>query len=102
MFSDEKVKGFVALLDRAIAIAQERINHRAQRAEDKAPRGALEPIVEGLSEYKEQALSGKLPPSEGRVTLGILRAVADWGEDDKSPLFTLAQDLERYYLKEMK
>jgi hypothetical protein len=62
----------------------------------------LEAIVEGLSEYREQALSGKLPLSEGHVTLGILRAVADWGEDDESPLFKLAQDLDRYYLKEMK
>lgn len=67
-----------------------------------APPGLLEYIVKGLSKYREQALSGKLEPSEGVVTLGVLRAVGDWNEPFGSELVKAAKDLEAYYLDHMK
>jgi len=102
MSFDEKVYRFVALLDRAIAIAKERIKLRAEGVADIAPPGALEYLVNGLYKYRTDALNGKLSPSEGVVTIGILREVADWGEASDSTLFKAAKDLESYYLEKMK
>ena len=103
MVEDEQtIMGFVEIIDRAIAIAQERINLHANGADDKAPPGALEYIINGLSQYRDQALNGKLPSSGGVVTIGILREVADWGEHANSSLFRAARDLESYYLQRMK
>ena len=102
MTSDDKIKGFVALLDRAIAIAQERIKLRAAGRPDMAPPGALERIVDALSHKRAKALSGKLPPSEGVVTIGVLREVGDWGEHSDSTLLNAARDIEIYYLEKLK
>lgn len=102
MTVDEKIDGFVTLIDRAVEVAQERIKLQDQGVPDNAPPGALEYIVKGLSEYREQATSGKLPPSRGVVTIGILREIGDWGETSESALFRAARDLEDYYLDKMK
>jgi len=100
MTSDNKINEFVKLIERVIEIAQERIKLRAQGFSDKAPPGALEYLVNGLYQYREEAIAGKLPPSRGVVTLGVLRAVGDW--DSESALLIAAKDLEVYYLNEMK
>ena len=103
MTVDDKINGFVALIDRAIEIAQERIKLRDQGVPDSAPPGALEYIVKGLSEYREEATSGKLPPSRGVVTIGIQREIGDWLEQSSdSALFKAARDLEDYYLDKLK
>ena len=102
MSFDKKVQEFVALIDRAVAIAHERIKKCEEGVSDTAPPGALEYIVNGLSRYREKALRGELPPSEGVVTIGILREVADWGERSDSALFKAAKDIESYYLQKMK
>jgi hypothetical protein len=102
MTVDDKITGFVTLIDRAIEIAKERIKLRDQGLPDSAPPGALEYIIKGLSQYREEATSGKLSPSEGTVTLGVLREVGDWGESSDSALFRAARDLEDYYLNQLK
>jgi hypothetical protein len=102
MMFDEKIQGFVALIDRLLVIAQGRLKLRAQGFADTAPPGALEYMVNALLQYRDKALSGKLPPSEGVVTIGFLKEVADWGGESDSPLFNAAKDLERYYLEKMK
>ena len=99
---DEKTLGFVSLLERALDIIEQRINLRNRGVQDSAPPGALEYIAKGLSKERDEALGGQTPPSRGIVTLGILREVADWGEPSDSPLFKVAQELERYYKEKMK
>ena len=96
------VQGFVALIDQALAIGQERLKLRAQGVADTAPPGALEYMVNAMSQYRDKALSGKLQPSKGVVTIGFLKEVADWGEGSDSALFNAAKDLESYYLEKMK
>jgi len=101
--TDDKTKRFVALFDRTIEIAKERIKLRDQGVPDDTPPGTLETLVEALYKRREQAKSGQLGPSRGIVTLGVLREVGDWAsETSESPLFKAARDLEDYYLDEMK
>lgn len=102
MESDKKVLEFVVLIDHALAIARERMNLRSRGVVDMAPPGALEYMVNALSLYRDKALSGELPPSEGVVTIGFLKEVADWGEGSDSALLKAARALESYYLEEMK
>lgn len=102
MVADEKIPGFVALIDRLRVIAQERLKLRAQGVADTAPPGALERIVDASFYYGDRALSGELPPSEGVVTIGFLKEVADWGGEWDSELLNAAKDLETYYLEKMK
>ena len=101
--TDDKTKRFVALFDRTIEIAKERIKLRDQGVPDDTPPGALETLVEVLYKDRERAKSGQLEPSRGVVTLGVLREVVDWASEPlESPLIKAARDLERYYLNEMK
>ena len=58
--------------------------------------------MDALSHLKKEALADEVEPSEGVVTIGILREVADWGEPSDSDLFQAASDIERYYLEHMK
>ena len=103
MTDDQKLDGFVTLIDRAIEITKERIKLRDQGVPDRTPPGALETLAEVFSEFREEAKSGRLEPSRGVVTLGVLREVGDWAsETSESPLFKAARDLEDYYLDEMK
>lgn len=103
MTNDQKLDGFVTLINRTIEIAKERIKLRDQGVPDDTPPGALETLVEALSELRERAISGQLEPSRGVVTLGVLREVGDWGsETSESPLFKAARDPEAYHLDEMK
>ncbi len=86
---------FLALFDRTIEIAKERIKLRDQGVPDDTPPGALEILVEALYKDRERAKNGQLEPSRGVVTLGVLREVADWAsETSESPLLRAAQDLE--------
>lgn len=102
MSTDEKTLGFVALLDRAIDILQERIRILKNGGTDVARLHDLEYLANGLSRYRTRALKGELPPSEGVVTIGVLREVGDWGEPLDSPLLKVAQEIEHYYLNELR
>lgn len=98
---DEKTQGFVLLIDRALQVAKEKLTRRESGYSDPAPPGALENIVSVLNHYKKEALANKIAPSEGIVTTGILREVADWGETSDSELLQASRAIERYYLEFM-
>jgi hypothetical protein len=76
------------LIDQALAEAQRRQDGSPERAERL--RGALESI-------RSQVNAGSLEPSRGVVTLGLTRAVADWGEPLDSHLIQLLGQIEAYY-----
>jgi hypothetical protein len=52
-----------------------------------------------LKSIKNQALAGQLPPSQGIVTLGLAREVADWIDPLDSPLLKAVGKVEREYQK---
>jgi hypothetical protein len=102
MISDEQVQTFVKLLDRFIEIAKERNYRQMAGGDDPAPPGMLEYLMNAMSKYREKALNGKLAPSGGELTIGILRTVADWDQPLDSELVKAAKDIEAYYVHQMK
>jgi hypothetical protein len=98
---DHTSKGFVNLIDRALEIANQRLALQTSGAPDSAPKGALENIIRALHFYRDAAVSGKLEASNGVVTTGLLREVADWGESSESELFRAVRAIERYHLENM-
>ena len=102
MSSDDRVQTFLALVNRFIAIAEERSKRQMAGGDDVAPPGILEYLIKAMSNHREDALKGQLTPSRGVATLGILRTVSDWNEPFDSELLKAARDLEVYYVDEMK
>jgi len=96
---NEKIQQFIRLIDTAIHIAEGRKSLRDMGVSDPAPAGALENIIDALTRLKNEASAGTLESSHGVVTIGVLREVADWGEDSESELFQAAKAIERYYLE---
>ena len=77
------------LLDQALAEA----GHRGQAGPpERAQR--LQSVLQGI---RAQVEAGNLEPSRGVVTLGLTRAVADWGEPLDSPLIQALGEIEAYY-----
>jgi hypothetical protein len=102
MTSDERVQSFVLFVDRFIEIAKERNQRQMAGGDDAAPPGMLEFLINAMSKLREKALNGKLAPSGGELTLGILRTVADFDEPLDSELVKAAKDIEDYYFHQMK
>jgi hypothetical protein len=102
MISDEQVQTFVKLVDRFIEIAKERNKRQMAGGDDVAPPGMLEYLINAMSKYREKAFNGKLAPSGGELTIGILRTVADWDEPLDSELVKAAKEVEAYYVHQMK
>ncbi len=102
MLSDEQVQTFVKLLDRFIQIAKKRNPRQMAGGDDAAPPGMLEFVINAMSKFREKALNGKLAPSGGELTIGILRTVADFDMPLDSELVKAAKDIESYYVHQMK
>ncbi len=88
---DDKKQEFVRLIDRAVNQSQEMIEQSPSHAEP------LNTLVSELQRIKANALSDQLQPSEGSLTLGLSRGLADWIEPLDSPLLTAVGAVERYY-----
>lgn len=76
------------LLDQALAEASRRQDGTPERAQ------RLQAVLQGI---RSQVEAGSLEPSRGVVTLGLTRAVADWGEPLDSPLIKALGQIEAYY-----
>ena len=59
----------------------------------------IEGLISVLKTIKSQALAGQLPSSQGIVTLGLAREVADWIDPLDSPLLKAVGKVEREYQK---
>ncbi len=93
---DSKIDKLVMLIDEAIEMAEGRM-HEAQVSNNTEEQPeALERIISGLHYRRGEAVSGKLYPSEGRNTLGLLRNIVEYEPTD-SPLAEKAREIERYY-----
>ncbi|MGA9380817.1 MAG: hypothetical protein WBV73_18790, partial [Phormidium sp.] len=77
---EAKKQEFVQLIDRAIALS-EKMQGTTSNSTEK-----LNTLVSELQRIKTNVMSDRLQPSEGTLTLGLARAVADWVEPLNSPL----------------
>lgn len=90
-YTDDKKQEFVQLLDRALEQSEELHLQAAAQPEQ------LQNLVSELQRIKADVLSDRLPGSEGRLTLGLARGLADWVEPLDSPLLDAVGAIELYY-----
>ncbi len=88
---DNKKREFISLIDRALEIA-ERMKGDNQTKQ-------LNNLIAQLQAIKSQAIAGQLEPSQGILTLGLARGVADWIDSLDSPLLEAVGAIEQYYQK---
>lgn len=82
---------FIKLIDQALSQSEQMLQQVPSRTEQ------LNALVSELQRIKANALSDQLQPSEGRLTLGLARGLADWIEPLNSPLLNAVGAIERYY-----
>lgn len=88
---DDKKQEFVRLIDQALNQSQEMLKQIPSHAEQ------LNILISELQRIKANVLSDQLRPSEGTLTLGLSRGLADWIEPLDSPLLAAVGTVERYY-----
>ncbi len=88
---DNKKLEFIPLIDRALEIAEQ--------MKGENPPEQLHNLIGALQAIKSQAIAGQLEPSQGILTLGLARGVADWIDSLDSPLLEAVGAIEQYYQK---
>ena len=92
MTDTKKVKQeFLQLIDQALTQSEQVRQQVTSHAEQ------LNTLVSELHHIKANVLSDRLQPSEGTLTLGLARGLADWIEPLNSPLLEAVGAIERYY-----
>jgi hypothetical protein len=86
---ESKNKELIKLIENAIAVSNQ------IKREENADH--LNNVINVLKNLKNQALENQLPPSEGVLTLGLSRGVADWVSSLDSPLLKAVGNIEKYY-----
>lgn len=89
IFMDTKKLEFIRLIDHALEIAEQ------ISLENQA--GRLQSLISALQVIKIQAAADQLESSQGILTLGLAREVADWIDSLDSPLLKAVGAIERYY-----
>ena len=85
---DKKLE-FIPLIDRALEIAEQ------MRGENQTEQ--LNNLIGALQAIKSQVIADQLEPSQGILTLGLSRGVADWIDSLDSPLLKAVGAIEQYY-----
>ncbi|MFB2893956.1 hypothetical protein ACE1CI_13685 [Aerosakkonemataceae cyanobacterium BLCC-F50] len=88
---EAKKQEFLQLIDRAIGLS-EKMQGTTPNSTEK-----LNTLVSELQRIKANVMSDRLQPSEGTLTLGLAREVADWVEPLNSPLLDAVGAIELYY-----
>ncbi|MCE2672525.1 MAG: hypothetical protein LW635_02765 [Microcystis sp. 53598_E5] len=88
---ETKIRELVQSIDQAITVAEQ--------MRETEILTQIEGLISVLKTIKSQALAGQLPPSQGIVTLGLAREVADWIDSLDSPLLKAVGKAEREYQK---
>lgn len=89
--TDAKKEEFVRLIDHALNQSEEMAHQVPARADQ------LHPLVSELHRIRADVLADRLQPSQGTLTLGLARGLADWVEPLDSPLLEAVGAVERYY-----
>lgn len=85
---------FIKLIDHAIHIAQEMQDKKSDNS------SRLTNVIKVLKQTKNDVINNSLSASQGTMTLGLSREVADWVESLDSPLLTAVGQIEKYYQQE--
>jgi len=86
---ESKNQELIKLIENAIAVSNQiKLEKNAEY---------LNNVINILQNLKTQALENQLPPSEGVLTLGLSRGVADWVDSLDSPLLKAVGNIEKYY-----
>jgi hypothetical protein len=98
-----KIKIFIRLLEDALRLAENSLHELHSTESDERDIYWMEGVIKGLNYYREQATNGTLIPSEGQITLGLLRNFLDWLSQDQYPdLVAALYKAEQYYQDELK
>ncbi|MEO0835175.1 MAG: hypothetical protein AAFY16_04115 [Cyanobacteria bacterium J06642_3] len=90
---ESKKLEFIQLIDHALKIAeQEKSQNQVEQ---------LNNLTGVLQTIKSKALADQLEPSQGSLTLGLSRGVADWVDSLDSPLLKAVGAIEQYYQKHL-
>ena len=86
---DKQKLEFIRLIDQALAISKQ----------EKSPKQAKQfnNLVRVLNSIKSQVIAEQLEPSQGILTLGLSRGVADWIDSLDSPVLEAVGAIELYY-----
>lgn len=93
--TDDKKQEFVRLIDQALSQSEAMSRQVPARAE------GLGALVSELQRIKENVLNNQLTPSEGTLTLGLAKGLADWIEPLNSPLMDAVGAVELYYQQQL-
>lgn len=96
-----KLEHLAKLLGEALAIAEETSRQAQADTFDPQRRGEAGKIVSGIKYLRKQVADGKLEPSHGHHTLGILYVASENAHWD-SPIVSKANELEAYYKKHLR
>ncbi|MEB3312460.1 MAG: hypothetical protein VKJ02_19710 [Snowella sp.] len=85
---------FIQLIDRALIVAEQ--------TDFPVNVEQLSRVISQLQHLKSQVLSQQLEPSQGVITLGLSREVADWIDSLDSPLLKAVGAIEQFYQQHWK
>lgn len=91
METETEKQEFLRLLDRAIVLG------KAMLQEINSPSEQIDRLISELEQLKVATLNDRLSPSQGVITLGLARQVADWIESLDSLLLKALGEIELYY-----
>ncbi len=90
---DNKKLEFIDLIDRALDTAE-------QMKGENQPK-QLNNLIGALQTIKSWVIADQLEPSQGIITLGLVRGVADCNDFPDSPLLGELRAIEQYYQKHL-
>ena len=88
---DEAKQKLVELIDQALSQSEQMLQQSPAQTEH------LQTLIAELQRIKATALSDQLQPSEGTLTLGLSRGLADWIDPLNSPLMETVGAVELHY-----
>ena len=88
---ESKNQELIKLIENAIAVSNQ---IKLEKNADY-----LNNVINILQNLKTQVVENQLTSSEGVLTLGLSRGVADWVDSLDSPLLKAVGNIEKYYQK---
>lgn len=93
---ETKKEKFLELIDQAIDIGQQMSNPKNLTQAGNFPSERLNRVIHQLETIRNKTVNDQLEPSQGQLTFGLAREVADWIDLD-SPLLKAVGAIEQYY-----
>ncbi|ACK69252.1 conserved hypothetical protein [Gloeothece citriformis PCC 7424] len=94
---ETKQQKLLDLIDQAILIGEQISTTKNPKQADNFPQERLNRVIHQLETLKTKTLNNQLEPSQGTLSLGLARDVADWIDSLDSPLLKAVGAVEHYY-----